>query len=234
MNTMTMQEPSATNYGREAMPTLQLKRNRTTPLAIILVAHVALFYLAQSGLLSKAVHAVVPSVMTVNIIAPPAPPAPPAPAVPKTLEITPHLPTFIPPLPLLATPQTEPTITVPPPQAAVAAVAAVTAPPAPPAPAPAPSPATPRTVSGVEYIRAPQPVYPAISKRLGETGVVLLRVLIGVKGLPDQVTIEKSSGSTNLDEAGRQAAMHALFKPHMEDGKPVPVYVMLPLKFFLS
>ncbi|UMR31467.1 energy transducer TonB [Massilia sp. MB5] len=89
-------------------------------------------------------------------------------------------------------------------------------------------------MTGVEYVRAPQPVYPSISRRMGESGVVTLRVLISEKGLPEQATIQKSSGSSNLDEAGRQAAMRSLFKPFMEDGKPVPVYVLVPINFQLS
>ncbi len=96
---------------------------------------------------------------------------------------------------------------------------------------PAAAPSAPKTVTGVEYLRAPQPVYPNISRRLGETGVVMLRVLIGEKGLPEQVSVHKSSGSSNLDEAGRQAALRALYKPYLEDGKPVSVYVLVPINF---
>jgi protein TonB len=83
-------------------------------------------------------------------------------------------------------------------------------------------------------VRAPAPVYPSISKRLGETGVVMLRVLISEKGLAEQAQIHKSSGYSNLDEAGRQAALRAVFKPYLEDGKAVPVYVLVPINFSLS
>lgn len=230
MNTMTIRHSSDTGYGEQLLTGLQLRRSRLVPMAAIVIAHGILFYLAQSGMLSKAVHAVVPQVMTVSIIAPPAPPAPPAPEVPKTVTIAPRLPTFVPPLPQVAVEQTEPTITLPTPQASQAAPMAAVAAPV----LPAPAPATPRTVSGVEYIRPPQTVYPAMSRRLGESGVVTLRVLIGVKGLPEQVTIEKSSGFKNLDEAGRQATLRALFKPYTEDGKAVPVYAVVPINFSIS
>jgi protein TonB len=63
---------------------------------------------------------------------------------------------------------------------------------------------------------------------------VVLRILIGETGQPEQVTVQKSSGFANLDEAGRQAALRALFKPHMEDGKPVAVFVLVPLNFQLG
>jgi protein TonB len=111
-----------------------------------------------------------------------------------------------------------------------APAAAVAAAPAAPA-----QPAVPRTItSGVEYIRAPQPEYPALSKRMGEQGRVVLRVLVNEKGLPDQVVVQTSSGFTRLDEAGRQAVLRALFKPHMEDGRPVAVFVIVPLNFQMA
>ena len=114
------------------------------------------------------------------------------------------------------------------PAAAVAVAAA-------PAPTPAAPVAGPRTItSGVQYIRAPQPEYPALSKRMGEQGRVVLRILVNEKGLPDQVIVQTSSGFARLDEAARQAALRALFKPHFEDGRPVPVFAIVPLNFQMA
>ena len=141
----------------------------------------------------------------------------------------------IPPLPLIAVAPSEPTITPPQPTRAEAAPVATAAPTAPAAPSPTPpAPSTPRTVSSVEYIKAPQLIYPNLSRRLGESGTVVLRILINEKGLPEQILVQKSTGYSNLDEAGRQAAQRALFKPMIENGKPVPVYVLVPLTFQLS
>ncbi len=86
----------------------------------------------------------------------------------------------------------------------------------------------------MQYILAPQPVYPQMSKRMGEQGKVVLRILVNENGKPDQVTVQTSSGSARLDEAGRQAALRALFKPHMEDGRAVSVYAIVPLVFTLA
>jgi protein TonB len=86
----------------------------------------------------------------------------------------------------------------------------------------------------VEYLEAPQPEYPAIAKRMGEQGKVILRVLISERGRPEQVEVQKSSGFARLDEAARRAAMQALFKPHTEDGKPVPVYALIPINFSIQ
>jgi protein TonB len=61
-----------------------------------------------------------------------------------------------------------------------------------------------------------------------------LRILVNEKGQPEQVLVQTSSGSARLDEAGRQAALRALFKPHIEDGRAVAVFVIVPLNFQLA
>lgn len=198
----------------------------------IIAIHAGLFTLLQTGMLRDAVHAVLPQVVTVSFVPPP-PPPPSAPS--KTVPLLQPAPAITPPpLPLLNL-TVDNTITLPPAQprsndtASVPAGAQQQSAAAPPAP-----PAAPKLVQGVEYVRPPAPVYPAISRRLGESGLVMLRVLISEKGLPEQASIQKSSGSGNLDEAGRSAAMRTVFKPYMEDGKPVAVYVLVPINFQLS
>jgi periplasmic protein TonB len=52
----------------------------------------------------------------------------------------------------------------------------------------------PVQISQVEYLRAPSPRYPTMSKRLHERGVVVLRVLIGVDGQALHVDVDESSG----------------------------------------
>ncbi|GAB2847416.1 energy transducer TonB [Pseudoduganella ginsengisoli] len=210
-------------------------RSKITKVSVVVGLHVGLAAMLQSGMLHSAVQAVMPEPVMVTFVTPPPPPAESKPQ-PKTVEVAKAPTVTPPPLPQLNT-VVENTITLPPPAPRVAQeqpaapAAVVSAPPAPPAP---PAPASPRTVQGVEYVRPPALIYPSVSKRLGETGVVMLRVLVSEKGLPEQVQINKSSGYANLDEAGRQAAMRALFKPYMEDGKAVPVYVLVPINFSLS
>lgn len=236
MNAMTMMPPPVTVQAVQQFADFDKKRNKFAPLMAIVVLHIAGFYAIQSGLLSRVVTAAMPTITTISIIAPPAPPKPPAPSVPKTVELSEPVPrAVIPPLPLIAVAPSEPTITPPQPTRAEAAPVATAAPTAPAAPSPTPpAPSTPRTVSSVEYIKAPQLIYPNLSRRLGESGTVVLRILINEKGLPEQILIQKSTGYNNLDEAGRQAAQRALFKPMIENGKPVPVYVLVPLTFQLS
>ncbi|SFV06677.1 energy transducer TonB [Pseudoduganella namucuonensis] len=242
MNTMTIPRPDLSGPGLK-LPSLWQKsgsrpygerRGKLLPVSLIIALHAGAFYMLQSGMLHRAVEAVAPKVVNVTFVQPPAAEqAPP----PKAVPLTQPAPAIVPPPPPLLNITVENTITVPPAPARVhaeAAPAPVAAPPAPPAPAVVAAPSTPRTVQGVEYMRAPAPVYPSISRRLGETGVVMLRVLISERGLPEQATVQKSSGSGNLDEAGRQAVMRTLFKPYMEDGKAIPVYALVPINFQLS
>ena len=57
----------------------------------------------------------------------------------------------------------------------------------------------------------------------------MLRVLVSDRGRPEKVDVQTSSGFARLDEAARQAAMRAMFKPHLEDGRPVAVYALMRL-----
>src|SRR5471030_1535441 len=111
-----------------------LTPRKIAPLAAIVVAHLLLFYLAQTGLLSRAVHAALPQVVEISFVAPPQAPAP----APKTVPVLRHVASVTPP-PLLATPQVEATITTPPPQAPRSVEAPVVA-----AVAPSVAPAPPR------------------------------------------------------------------------------------------
>ena len=234
MNTMTIPAVSAENPLSGLSALWQEKRNKIVKVSVVVGLHVGVAAVLQSGMLHSAVQAVMPEPVMVTLVTPP-PPPPESRPQPKTVEVAKATTVAPPPLPKINT-VVENTITLPPPaprvaQEAPATPTVVSAPPAPPAPA---APATPRTVQGVEYIRPPAVVYPSVSKRLGETGVVMLRVLISEKGQAEQVQVQKSSGYANLDEAGRQAALRALFKPYMEDGKAVPVYVLVPINFSLS
>ena len=212
----------------------RVRGRKAAPLAAIVAVHGVLFWMMSNGMLNKVAQAVIPKVVTVSFVASPEPLKPPE---PKTVPVVVQVPKFIPPMPVLPTPQTQPTITVAPPAPRnveptppTAAAPVSTPTPTPPAPAPA----APKTINGADYIRPPQVVYPNIARRMGESGTVLLRVLINVKGQAEQVVIQKSSGSSNLDEAGRQAVLRALYKPYVEDGKAIPVYALVPINFQLG
>lgn len=223
-------------------PALAWKRiKRIGPLGAILLLHAAFFWALKSGLIHQAAQAM-PKEIFASFITPekapePAPPKPqpvaPAPVAPKTVavvkkNINPPRPT-----PVVNNTPSEAAISVsapapqPPQREEPAAVAAPAA--------PAAAPAQPRTItSGVEYIQPPDVRYPAVSKRMGEEGKSIIRVLINEKGRAERAEVQKSSGSSRLDDAARQAVMRALFKPYMEDGKPMPVFAIVPINFQLS
>ena len=99
---------------------------------------------------------------------------------------------------------------------------------------PAPASPAPRTISKVEYIRPPQVEYPALSRRIGEQGRVLLRVLIGREGRAERVEVQVSSGSQRLDDAAVKAAREALYRPYAENGVAISVWALVPTSFELS
>jgi protein TonB len=125
----------------------------------------------------------------------------------------------------------------------------VAQPPRPPAPAPAPdakaqassAPVAPRA-SGPQTIDASQagvltpasPVYPIRSRRAGDQGKVMVKVLIDTSGRPAQVLIQTSSGHPELDEAALSGVRAARFRPYTRAGVAEPVWVLYPINFALK
>lgn len=208
-------------------------RGQFTPLFLIAAVHVLVLYGVYSGLLHRVVQSAMPAEVFVSFVATP-PPVPQHVPLAEVQTLAP--PDVTVPATVINIAPAVPSTSVAAPVAAVAEAAGpgVSAAPAAPATPPA-QPAAPRTImSGVEYLKPPQPEYPAVSRRLGEQGRVVLRILVGETGQPEQVLVQSSSGFARLDEAGRQAALRAQFKPHLEDGRPVAVYVIIPLNFKLG
>jgi periplasmic protein TonB len=84
------------------------------------------------------------------------------------------------------------------------------------------------------YRGNPLPVYPAMSRRLGEQGVVVLRVLIDANGRAVDVQIQRSSGSGRLDQAALEAIREWRFVPARRGGKPVPEWYEWRWEFRLN
>lgn len=90
-------------------------------------------------------------------------------------------------------------------------------------------PPPPPAVEKHESVRTPpvvrasacdKPEYPPISRRLQETGTVVLNFLIDTDGKVIESKVMQSSGHARLDEAARQALSLCAFKPGTVDGKP--------------
>jgi protein TonB len=95
-------------------------------------------------------------------------------------------------------------------------------------------PSIPIVTTGIEYIQAPQAMYPPISKRMGEEGRIVLQVLVNEKGLPEKIEIMSSSGFARLDEAAKKAMSKALFKPFQKNGQASAMLATASISFSLN
>lgn len=87
---------------------------------------------------------------------------------------------------------------------------------------------------GVAYLNNPAPDYPALSRRQGEEGRVLMKVLVSAQGAAEDVQIEESSGSERLDKAALSAVKRWRFIPAKRNNQPLSAYVLVPMKFSLD
>jgi protein TonB len=87
---------------------------------------------------------------------------------------------------------------------------------------------------GANYLHNPAPDYPLMARRKGEQGRVLIRVLVTLNGDAGNVTLEKSSGSTYLDEAALNAVKNWKFVPARSNNEAVSGYVTVPINFSLE
>jgi protein TonB len=85
-----------------------------------------------------------------------------------------------------------------------------------------------------DYLDNPAPGYPSRSKRDGEQGKVLLRVLVNSNGFPDKVEVSKSSGFARLDNAALQAVEHWKFVPARQGTQAIVASVIVPVSFILE
>lgn len=204
----------------------------------VILLHVVVLWALQTGLMRRAVEIIVPGEILSEFISPPAPPAPqpqaPAPQ-PVKQEVKPVVkPAPTPPLPV-PTPEPAPMVapaTPPAPaQPAIEASTVAAAPAAPQAPAPArielPS-------SDAAYLNNPRPSYPALSRRLGEQGKVVVRVLIGVDGTAQQVEIRMSSGYDRLDQAALATVRSWRYVPGKRNGTAEAMWFNVPINFVLE
>jgi len=87
---------------------------------------------------------------------------------------------------------------------------------------------------GVAYLNNPAPDYPSLSRRKGDEGRVLLKVLVSADGKAEDVQIEKSSGFELLDEAAQKTVKQWRFVPARKGGEVLSAYVIVPIKFSLK
>ena len=210
---------------------------RATGLVLVLALHTAVLW----GLWQ---HRLVPSpqeamTLFVDFIAPPVlekkealPPPPP----PKSRPIPKPRPQQL----VAAAPVVAPSDSVaPPPPPEPAPVIEAPSVPAVPAAPPAapPAPAGPVNLGGELSVVCPErtpPHYPPLSRRMGEEGTVVLRVVLDESGAVSDAQVKTSSGSPRLDEAALAAVRTWRCQPAQRNGQPVRAVALQPFKFILQ
>ena len=142
-----------------------------------------------------------------------------------------HQPT---PAPKTPTPVIEATRSTEPSQSAP--VAAMPESKLPPAAAPAPAIELPVSQArfDADYLKNPAPAYPPLSRRMGEEGKVMLRVLVNPQGTPDNIEVKTSSGSQRLDDAAVNTVKRWKFISAKRGDTPVQSWVLIPIIFKLE
>lgn len=84
------------------------------------------------------------------------------------------------------------------------------------------------------YLNNPQPVYPAMAVRMGWQGKVILSVEVLRDGRAGQVSVQRSSGHSVLDDAALQAVRSWRFVAARRDGQLVDQVFFVPLPFILK
>ena len=63
---------------------------------------------------------------------------------------------------------------------------------------------------------------------------LVVRVFVGVDGLPRQLQVLQSSGFARLDDAALDGVRRARFKPPTENGQPTAGWARIPIPFELE
>jgi periplasmic protein TonB len=181
-------------------------------IGVVVVFHIILIYALVNGLARKVVEVVKGPLETkiIQEIKPPPPEAPPPPP-PKLL---PPPPAFIPPPEVNITEASPVTNTI-------TTTTKQTA-------------APPIGVRKEPVVRArscDEPEYPPASERLGESGRVVVAMLIGLDGRVKDSKIETSSSFPRLDKAAQEALSLCKFEPGTVDGKPIETWGKLAYVF---
>ena len=224
------------------MPTLS--RAQRTPLIVsgVVMLHIFVLWAFQQGLLHRAYEVIVSTDLMAEFTAPEPPPklAPPPPPklLPKPEPAPKNLPAFVPAPALVAAPAPAELVSTAAPTANSPTVAVPASPAASSTPAVVAAPAAPPKVelpsSDAQYLQNPKPAYPAMSKRMGEQGKVVVHVLIGADGLPQKAEIKQSSGFDRLDKAALSTVMAWKYVPGKRGGVPEAMWFYVPINFVLE
>jgi protein TonB len=86
----------------------------------------------------------------------------------------------------------------------------------------------------VVYQPDADPYYPSFSKRAGEQGEVVVRLIIDETGVVEEAVLLRSSGFARLDRAAEHIGRRYRFKPYTVNGNPARISTILLIKFNLK
>ncbi|MFO7972403.1 MAG: energy transducer TonB [Desulfobacterales bacterium] len=84
------------------------------------------------------------------------------------------------------------------------------------------------------YRSNPPPRYPAVARRRGFQGNVMLEVLVGPSGNVIELHVLSSSGYPILDRAAKSSVKNWTFEPGMRGQQKVEMWVRVPIRFELK
>lgn len=102
---------------------------------------------------------------------------------------------------------------------------------------PAQMPSGPVSLSSELSVSCPDlasPAYPALSRRLGEEGKLVLQVEMDETGRIGKARVIESSGYSRLDNAALSAVKTWRCRPAMRGGHPVPAIALQPFNFVIE
>ena len=222
---------------------LLFTRQEWIVIAIVLALHGLFFVSLDLGLDVKNDPSENEVRVMANLVAPATPPAPPVstpPAPQPKPEVKPK--TQAKPEPKAKTPDAS---TPPPTDASQAKAAEVAKAAESQMPNAAVAPASSQGTSGtpiqtdigklvVVYQPDADPYYPSFSKRAGEQGEVVVRLIIDETGVVEEAVLLRSSGFARLDRAAEQIGRRYRFKPYTVNGNPARISTNLLIKFNLK
>lgn len=217
---------------------------------LVAAAHAGIWY-GLSTLQQDHVPSRLPSVIDASLLPPPSvPQTEPSPPVPPPPEPPPVKRPKTPPQRPRVAPIEQPT-----PAPAVATVKSAESSAQLPAPAPLaqeapPAPATPSTVPPPEartaeppievprfnaaYLNNPAPAYPAVARRRGIEGQVVVRAEVQADGTCTRVELKQTSGHALLDQTALSAVKKWRFIPARKGSQAIAAWVDVPITFKLE
>lgn len=185
---------------------------------VVVLAHAVLIYAIATSLGIVEFPAAAPRMDAVIIDVPEETQSEPVPVIkPELAEPT------LDPTPIE---DTVPVVEVPVEEPAPAAITAPVSEPSPPQPV--------GETANMKVDRRVNPVYPSQSRRAGEEGKGVYRVLVDANGRPIEVDVLSSTGFPRLDDAAVEAIRKWVFQPAMQAGQPVQSWTRVQVQFRLE